>query len=60
MKLRILVNAYKDRENIVNGFANSGYPVCVVEGNTAIYESNEYYIVVELPDHCIIKEGEGK
>ncbi len=58
MKVKILVGAYNDRDSLVSGFANSGYPVCIVKGETAIHEKDEYYVVVELPDECV-GESEG-
>jgi len=60
MKLKILVNGFDARQALIIGFANAGYPVCAVEGDTPIYVSGEYYIVVELPDDCLIREGEGE
>ena len=60
MKLKILVNGFDARQNLINGFASAGYPVCAVKGDTPIYKSDEYYIVVELPDSCIMGEGEGE
>ena len=56
MILKIPVDVFRDRESLVNGFANAGYPVCIVKGDTAIYERDKYYVVVELPDEC--KEAE--
>jgi len=53
--LKIPVNVFRDRESLVNGFANAGYPVCIVKGDTAIYERDKYYVVVELPDECVVK-----
>lgn len=52
--IKIKVNRYDERCQIINSLALSGYSVRVVEVEKDF--GMDYYVIVELPNDCVIDE----
>ena len=57
MKLRIPAPEGDARDRLLNGFGRLGYPVYVIGENRYGRLGSDYFIIVELPDGCLMGEA---
>jgi len=54
MKIKLKVNDYSDRQDVITGLANAGYSVKVLKDQ--LLATDTYYIIFECDSDCIIEE----